>query len=251
MKFSERIAWSIVECVKKTIEERNEFIYSAVVYGSLLRGDFTPNVSDIDLLLVFKKNTPINKINNLLNEIWKCAEKYYGLSNYEKIIDILWIYENELLLKDTDVESPFKCLSIYAFDFVKYSKVIRGVDFRKELKVQNPKVLVEKRAKRILELLEKFYSERKYNMIEILAGEAIRLAQIHYGELTIDKRKVFKNFMKYVPEYPSKKLAEKIWTKYLTQDKKPLSSKELEEYIKFIKETVALVLKNQQGGFLH
>jgi len=239
-------AWKIVSCIENVLKRKNsKKIFSAVVYGSLLRGDFIPGISDIDLLIVFKREADIEYINRLQEAIWKCSENYRGEAHFEKIVDILWIYKDGLPLKNTDVVSPFKCLSIYAFDFVKYSKVLFGVDFRKDLKVPDPKKMVKTRAKRLLELLEKFTREKKYNMVEILAGEAIRLAQICYGEATIDKRLVFRNFMKYVPDYSYKRLAEKIWSRYLTKHKKPLTQEELEKYVSFIKETVALVLTQQ------
>ncbi len=238
-------AWKIVGEVRDSIKalprELKRKIVSVVLFGSLLRGDFVPSVSDIDLLIVFSNDASRQDIERILKALYVIGEKYSGFSKYDKVIDIPWILEKELPKKGSGKKSIFKFLNIYAFDFVKHSMVLYGRDITSEIEIPDPKSLIIDRAKRILKLLEKHESENNKYMIKILAGEAIRLAQITYGEATIDKRKVLKNFLKYVPDYSMKTFAIKIWREYLSP-KKEESPEYIENCKKFIRNTINLIL---------
>lgn len=239
-------AWAVVRKIRETLndlpEDLKEKIFSVVVFGSLIRSDFIPGISDIDLLIVFKDETKSNEIETVIGRILDVAKDYYGCSNYEKVVDIVWIYENEIPFKGSRKKSIFKFLSIYAFDFVKFSKVIYGTDFIQEIEVPNPRDLIKDRVKRLYALLEQHKQQRNHYMIRILAGEAIRLAQITFGELTIDKRKVFNNFMKYVPKYPQKNFAKVVWDEYLRPpNKKKIDKDYIDKCIEFIKATLSFI----------
>lgn len=247
MKFNESAAWILVDEIRvylKSLEKDvQDNIISAIVFGSLARGDFISGISDIDLLVVFKNETPIGKINEILSGIYKIAEKWKGLSKYEKVIDIPWLFEKDLPMKGSEKKSPFKFLGIYAFDFVRHYRVIFGKDIAKNLRVPNPKELIKERANRILKLLEKWSKEKNHYMIKILAGEAIRLAQIAFGEVTIDKRKVFKNFIKYVPEYSMKHFVHEIWKEYLSPEIRT-DPEYIENCKKFVKATINMIYQH-------
>ncbi|MGQ4892398.1 MAG: nucleotidyltransferase domain-containing protein [Candidatus Njordarchaeia archaeon] len=245
-------AWNIVDQVKRTLvslpNELSAHIYSSVVFGSLVRGDFVPGISDIDVFIVFKNNTGEKTINQILNRLYAISEPYRGCSNYEKVLDIPWDFEKNLPFRGREIKPFFKFLGIYAFDFVKYSKVIYGENFIEMLYVPNPKDLIVERAKDILKKLDKYQEEEKNYMIRILAGEAIRLAQLKFGEITIDKRRVFDNFEKFVPYYPMKYFAREIWKEYLTPPQKKYATKvEVDKYILFIKETIKVILEESKG----
>ena len=245
-------AWKIVGEVKEAImalpEELKRKIVSVVLFGSILRGDFVPNVSDIDILIVFSDNASREDIDKILETIYSIGEKYRGFSKYDKVIDVPWMFEREIPMKGSGKRSIFKFLSIYAFDFAKYSMVLYGRDIVNEIEIPDPKSLIIDRAKRLLELLEKYESENNEYMISILAGEATRLAQIAYGEITIDKRKVLKNFLKYVPEYPMRTFAIEIWRKYLTPESQ-VTPDYIEKCKKFIRNTLKLILNEKHISF--
>ena len=244
-------AWKIVEEVREIInnlpEKLRQEIVSVVLFGSLARGDFVPNVSDIDIFIVFKDRISKENIEKILRAIYSIGEKYRGYSKYDKVIDIPWMFESELPTKGSGKKTFFKFLSIYAFDFVKYSKVLYGRDIVNEIEVPNPRDLVIERAERLLKLLNKCESENDYYMIRIIAGETIRLAQIAYGEITIDKRKVLQNFLKYVPEYPMKHFAVEIWKEYLSPRSR-ISLEYIEMCKKFIRETLSLILNRKTSS---
>ena len=85
-------AWKIVGEVKEAImalpEELKRKIVSVVLFGSILRGDFVPNVSDIDILIVFSDNASREDIDKILETIYSIGEKYRGFSKYDKVIDV-------------------------------------------------------------------------------------------------------------------------------------------------------------------
>lgn len=250
--FDIRGAWKIVEQFRATLDampnQLNSHIHSAVVFGSLVRGDFIPGISDIDIFVVFENNTDGKTIDRILEHLYAVSKPYWGCSNYEKILDIPWEFEKNLPIKGRKIKPFFKFLGIYAFDFMKHSKVIYGENFVNMLYVPNPKTLIMERTKDILKKLEKYREEKKTYLIRILAGETIRLSQLKFGETTIDKRKVIDNFEKFVPNYPMKNFAREIWREYLTPPQEKKTTKiEIDKYIQFIKETIKVILGNMKA----
>ena len=247
-------ALKIVEEIKKEIENMKtgykRRIYSIVLFGSLVRGDFIDDVSDIDILIVFKNGTSEDDINYIIDKLNQVQKRFVYCKNYEAL-DIAWVFENELPLVHQPTKTFFKFLTIYAFDFIKYSEVLYGEDFRDNLLVKPPKEWVSKRIARIKLLLKKFRSDNNEKMLMILAGEIIRLAQIVFGFPTIKKDEVFSNFMKYVPDYPEKKLAIEIWNEYLTpKNKKRVDKKYIAKAILFIEKTLKVIENKLKEEFL-
>ena len=243
--------WKLVNEIKKTIYEfpdhLKENIVSIVLYGSLIRNDFKFGISDIDIFIIFKDDALNMHIKEIIKKI-KSLEKYYNEGRFKDMIDIAWAYYGELPLKGSGRQGFFKFLNIYAFDFVKNSIVIYGYDFRDQLEVKDPKNLIVSRAKDILMKLEQA-KNRNLDLIPILAGETIRLAQLCFGEITINKNVVLDNFLKYVPDYPMKKTAQLIWFEYMNPGfYEKLSDIEKRDFIKicekFIRETIKLILNH-------
>ena len=44
------------------------------------------------------------------------------------------------------------------------------------------------------------------------------MAEVYYGELGIDKRRIVNNFMRYVPEFPLKGFSQILFNQYLDPD---------------------------------
>lgn len=221
--------------------ELKENIFSIVAYGSLFRSDFLDDISDIDILIVFNDDADERIIRETLDRIKEFESKYRRCEDYI-ILDIAWVYEKELPLKDRNSEIFFKFLTIYAFDFVENSYVIFGKDFRHQLKVLDPKIWVNKRLARLKKLLDKNIEEKNYKHLLIVSGEIIRLAQIVYGEPTIRKDEVIKLFIEKVPDYPEKEFAKSIWQEYYTpRHKKELNEEYIKKVIRFSKATLEII----------
>lgn len=149
-------AWRLVDKVRSFLHELDfsmqSSVYSAVVFGSLVRSDFIPDISDIDVFVVFENNTRREIIEDVIRGIENLAKPLRGCSNYEKVIDIPWGFKRELPLKGRKPLKPFfKFLDIYAFDFVDNSKTIFGEDFTYKLVIPDPKEIIEERAHSILD----------------------------------------------------------------------------------------------------
>ncbi len=238
-------ALALVNAIKETIyklpEKYKTRLYSVVLFGSLVRGDFIDDVSDVDILIVFRNGTSNSEIEYIIDKIKNIPGNIPGEGCYEAI-DLVWLYEKELPLVNQPVKSPFKFLSIYAFDFIKNSKILYGVDFRDAMVVENPRKWIIPRVNRLRNLLKKSLNERNDKMLTILAGETIRLAQLVFGKPTINKKDVFRNFEKYVPDYPVKSFAAEIWGEYMSpKPNKKLSRKYIARLIIFVEKTLRMI----------
>ena len=54
--------------------------------------------------------------------------------------------------------------------------------------------------------------------LPMIAGEALRLAELYFGEPDLDKRKMVNNFLEYVPEFPLKGFSQTLYQQYLDLD---------------------------------
>jgi len=234
MIFTEKEAWEIVdlsiERVRRLDSGVRDKIYSIVLYNSLARGDFLPDVSDIDTMIVMKMPNVVfpeaeaKLIMNIFEEESKRfrTEAPRGRHHGAAVVDCIAFGELELPLRgrtliptNTVLAPPeIKPLGIYAFDFVKYSRVLFGENFIPYLEVKPPKVFIPERAKRMKPRLQAAL-EHEPVRLPMIAGEALRLAELYFGEHDLDKRKMLHNFMKYVPEFPLKAFSQTLFRQYL------------------------------------
>ena len=245
MCVSKEIAWRIVDEIRGVVDslprEVKSIIYSIVVFGSLVRGDFVDDVSDIDILIVFKNGAPQESIRSVLDAVRGVEARFNVCKNFS-VLDVVWVYEEEIPLVNRFTKTFFKFFTIYAFDFIKNSEVIYGEDFRDRLFVKNPKFWVPSRIIRLKKLFKKWVEDGNARMLMILAGEVIRLAQIAFGKPTINKWDVIKLFREYVPNYPMKSFAETIWREYLTpKNRKVVDEKYIKNIVRFIKDTLEMI----------
>ncbi len=176
----------IIECIRMKINDNRELrsnIYSLILYGSFIRGDFIKNVSDIDFFAVLfreSKNT-INKLRNILNYCCKDVEAIE--------IDLSWECLGNL---DDPLNKgyPYKFLTIYQEDFLNNHVVIYGSSIKNLIPKYNWKELVKWRVYRLLNYSNKWMNNAK--MLHITAGEVIRLLALINGAKTIKKNDILK-----------------------------------------------------------
>jgi len=172
-----------IKCIKNKIEKNEKLkdeLYSLILYGSAVRGDFIKGVSDLDFFAVVKTK---DKILPSLREILeKCTKDIDAVE-----VDVAW----EFLKNLDDLFNkgvPFKFLTVYQEDFLKNHVVIYGEDIAKILPKYKFEDLIEWRVKRLLMLSDA--NRGKLKMLHITAGEVARLLALLNGAKSL-KKKIF------------------------------------------------------------
>ena len=203
-------------------EEIRGRVYSIALFGSLVRGDFEECFSDVDLFCVL--NWPSlasggwSEFAEAARPIEMVFQEAFGQLPQPRerggLLDFVLVPKGDLPLEGTDVElSPevdyfvFKYLGVYSFELPLW-RIVYGEDFRPKLRKVDWRslipVMADFMAKRILRVEEP-------RMLVGIAVHSIRLAQVWFGEPTLDKRVALRNFHRLVPEFPLKGLADRIW----------------------------------------
>ena len=132
-------------------------VVEAVVYGSLVRGDFVDGCSDLDIFLVVSE--PFLDAHSVSRLVGACLDAH-GLR--VRGVDVAWCYYDELLSHRCD----YKFLTVYRGDFELNSVLVHG---RPVHRVQAPVWSPLERCRRLLEL------SRRPHMRGIVAGETVKL----------------------------------------------------------------------------
>ena len=209
-----------IGCIVKSIENTKD-VYSVVLFGSYVRGDYVEGLSDLDILTVIRD---INIVSSLKEIIEKCKEK----SNF-KNIDWAWCTVDEI--RNPMEGYPFKFLTIYLDDFRKNHRVIYGKEIIHEIPSKIEGDLISQRINRLKALAK----NSKGKMLSIVAGEVVRLLAIISGANGISKKDTM-DALKNVEDEHIRHLAYFVWNSYLQgdvlEDKK--ASKIIDELIRYI-----------------
>ncbi|RLF83765.1 nucleotidyltransferase domain-containing protein [Thermococci archaeon] len=194
-----------IKCIKNKIEKNEKLkdeLYSLILYGSAVRGDFIKGVSDLDFFAVVKTK---DKILPSLREILeKCTKDIDAVE-----VDVAW----EFLKNLDDLFNkgvPFKFLTVYQEDFLKNHVVIYGEDIAKILPKYKFEDLIEWRVKRLLMLSDA--NRGKLKMLHITAGEVARLLALLNGAKSLKKEDILETLHTFGDED-----ALSIYTSYLNK----------------------------------
>lgn len=174
-----------IECIQdgiERIEELSEVLYSLILFGSYVRGDFIDGVSDLDFFAVLKGESYETIIPGLRAVVEECAEHIRC-----REVDLAW-ERLENLDDPLNKGFPFKFLTFYQEDFIENHVVVYGKDIVGLLPVYDREGLLRWRAERLLTNLER--DRDKPEMLRLGAGEVIRLIAIWGGAKSIDKADV-------------------------------------------------------------
>ncbi len=169
-----------IECIRDGIEgvdELREELYSLILFGSYVRGDFVEGVSDLDFFAVVNKSHEnIERLRSLLDECTKNIRR--------REVDLAWSYLEEL---DDPLNKgyPFNFLTIYQNDFLENHIVIHGKEIESILPRYDWRELIKWRAEMLLKNLERDRGNPK--MLSIGAGQVIRLLALMNGAGGIGK----------------------------------------------------------------
>ncbi|KPU62581.1 nucleotidyltransferase [Thermococcus sp. EP1] len=222
---------SIIECIKNKIEKNRELrdeLYSLILYGSFVRGDFIEGVSDLDFFAVIKDNEKV--IASLKIVLEECCANLGAVE-----IDLAWEYLENL---DDPLHKgfPFKFLTIYQQDFLEHHVVIYGDDITSLLPRYYFKDLLKWRIERLLASINKFSGNLK--MLHIGAGEVVRLLALIHGARSLRKKEVLR-----VLEIIGDIEALEIYRAYLNGRELRFS----EDYLKEFVRSRCEILKKQQN----
>jgi len=173
MDFIECIQYGIVR-----VDELREELYSLILFGSYVRGDFVEGVSDLDFFAVVNESheRSIERLRSLLDECTKNIE--------QREVDLAWSYLKEL---DDPLNKgyPFNFLTIYQDDFLGNHIVVYGERIESILPRYDWRELIRWRAERLLKNLKRDRGNLK--MLRIGAGQVIRLLALMNGASSIGK----------------------------------------------------------------
>ena len=199
---------------------------SVMVDGSLIRGDFLPNASDVDLTITFGSDLagpPVcSALEAILAEIdqvcadlpvreWPAKPLQFDV-HLQTVADVDCTRERELLdWNIEDIPPGYPKLWLYAFDVVRHHLVLFGHDVTVDFCKLPPKTFVPLRMKQIhseavIAGAGPTEYDRQHKTISqaMYAWEAIRALQIHYGGDSIKKDEVIRNWNALVPNFSGK-----------------------------------------------
>jgi len=172
--------------VKKDIEGNwplREALYSLVLFGSAVRGDYTPGLSDIDFLAVLRRpaDEAIRELKAMLEEATKSLRP--------KLVDLPWALVDEVR-DPMNKGHPFKFLTFYQRDFLDHHVVVYGEEVAPLLPHLDACQLAAWRAKTLLRNLERFRGDPE--MMKLGAGETARFLAVLVGARDISKGEVLR-----------------------------------------------------------
>ncbi|MFH0849545.1 MAG: nucleotidyltransferase domain-containing protein [Candidatus Bathyarchaeota archaeon] len=219
---------SFKECIRRRISADPELskIHSLVLFGSYVRGDFVPGLSDLDILMIVRDEPP--DMNRLHEIIGGCVE---GVEH--KLLDLPW-ERLENLRDPMNMGYSFKFMTIYLRDFLENHEVVYGEEIAHILPRYDTDALIRWRTKRLSKLDELI--KNRPEMAPIVAGEVCRLMAMISGAEGISKQVVL-NALKAVGD----EQATDIYESYV---KKRKPDKGHEYYIEFIESRIRKIESN-------
>ena len=195
-------------------------VRSLFVYGSFMRGDWLDSSSDLDLGVLFSpgssqaNSTGYQTIQDAATRI--LAGRCFP-SHTPGGID--WCTLPSFPTRDEEVRriSAFPPFNIFMFDFMRYSDILWGEDFRSQMPAPpDPASLALPWFHAILARLDELGdSPLSRQKAPFNAYKALMLTQLVFGERTRDKTKILHLYMNNVPDFPMKSDGEKLIRQYL------------------------------------
>ncbi|MBN2336072.1 nucleotidyltransferase domain-containing protein [Candidatus Bathyarchaeota archaeon] len=171
-------------CIKRVIEGDDALtaeLYSLILFGSYVRGDFKPGISDLDLLAVLRTGDG-DIMKRLLEEVKRCVEGMDIL-----LVDMPWVTVEEL---GDPIGKGYglKFLTFYQPDFLANHRVIYGEEIAQLIPRYDPRDLAAWRAEKILANVGRFRDRPQ--LLRVSAGEAAKFLAVVHGVADIGKETV-------------------------------------------------------------
>lgn len=171
-------------CMRQAIEGDETLsaqLFSLVLFGSYVRGDFKPGISDLDLLAVLRTDDDL-VAERLLGMVKRCVEGMDVL-----VVDMPWVTV-EQLRDPIGSGYGFKFLTFYQADFLAHHRVVYGEEVAHLIPRYDPGGLAAWRAGRLLENIERFRD--RPHLLRVSAGEAAKFLAVVHSAKDISKESV-------------------------------------------------------------
>lgn len=257
MPILECLVSNIRKGIKGTLLEH--CLMELVLYGSIVRGDYDSDISDIDLFYIVDDacKDDITHINHVLGDITGSALRVCGVREPRRGIDLAWCLRSEI--ESSSVLCDYKFLTLYREDFEQNSVLVLGEKLHTLLPAPSLEDAIRQALKRLSRRVVEF-AEKNPSLLPILAGEVAKLVLLSNGyKGPWAKQAVYKALQRADPV-----LAD-IWRSYL--DGNPLPAREALQAIRYalnrlcdgefrgecraaraaIEEARALLEKNREG----
>jgi hypothetical protein len=223
---TKEIAREIVQGLKNELSRRKLLelgnIRSVFVTGSYVRGDWLDCCSDLDINILFLPNFkgPIEKdvgyrvIRSTANKILRGRP---FPSQCPSGID--WSIHPGVPTREKDVRnvSGYLLFNIFLFDFLEHSEILWGEDFRPLMPAPpDPVSLAPLWFERVLNKIGQLGdSEADCWTAAKWAYNSIVIAQMAFGERTLDKTRMLSLYMRNIPAFPMKVAGERVIREYI------------------------------------
>lgn len=179
---------SFKECVREKITADPELskIYSLVLFGSYIRGDFVPGLSDLDFFVVVRNEPP--DMDRLKEIIEGCSE---GIDY--KLVDLPW-ERLEDLRDPMRLGYGFKFLTIYQRDFLEHHEVVYGEEVAHLIPLYPMDEFIKWRTERLADSGKLI--EENPDLTPVVAGEVSRLIAVINGAKDISKQTILETLEK-------------------------------------------------------
>ena len=159
-----------------------EALYSLVLFGYVVRGDYAPGLSDIDFLAVLRRpaEEQVRELGAILEEATRSLRP--------KRVDLPWALVDDLR-DPVNMPRPFKFLTFYQWDFLDHV-VVYGEQVAPLLPPLDASCLARWRAEAMLGNLDRFRGDPE--MMKLQAGEAARFLAVLSGARDISKGEVLR-----------------------------------------------------------
>ncbi|ASJ05957.1 nucleotidyltransferase domain-containing protein [Thermococcus pacificus] len=207
----------VVDCIGRNLG-RVPGLYSLILYGSLVRGDYLPGTSDVDFFAVLEDGIePEEVLSRIRPVLEECTKPLKPVE-----VDIAWEWLSNLR-DPLRLGYPYKFLTVYQADFRENHIVVTGEDIVELLPEYRVKEILPGRLEGILKNLERFSGNPK--MLHILAGETARLMAFLHGS-SLKKDDVLRKLEEIGDEE-----AVEIYHSYLAGRKMEFNGEFLREFI--------------------
>jgi predicted nucleotidyltransferase len=222
-----RKVWQAVEQAAIALSELSGHlqaqIASVTVAGSLVRGNFIENNSDVDVYTVLKGDPNSPAWLKAHEAVRACFEeplsRYKGYSHNPFVWDDVLVSSAKLPSTVEEVGNQrFKTFGVYLFDLIENHRTIFGEDFVERLpRHPNPRDLLFRRVQHLHERAAMAVNDaHSHPSADMVAVEALKAVQLCFGqELALHKGKVIECYATHVPDFPMKPFGLAIWKEYV------------------------------------
>ena len=223
---------------------KRDKVYSLTLSGSLVRGDFRPGISDLDVHMVLRGAMPYPQASDefgyLFGAIRRRIVAVEKTEGHNSIVDCVCVSLERLPgLGDGTVNAAIKSLGFYRFDLQAHHEVLWGEDFACRLPPgPPPRTMVLGRLERSLQRAEMAVQDPAQRFrVAMAAVEAVKTIQLLFANPpSIHKEDVSRVYRDHVPDFQGKHEGWDAWNAYLSGEPIPQGSAVCERSLNIIRQ---------------